>query len=261
MASEGLSVKFAPTMPLHPRDPIFLLDSHEKFQPIAVESVEAVPAGLKVPPKSEDDGAVAPADKYVDGGEARLAALPPRGRINFPPGPEAQEARLRPELGGVGYRRQLEDSGVTWIQYWLWYLYNPKTYVGIVGEHEGDWEFVQVGYRDEEPICMTVSQHHSGGRRLWKDIALRDGRPLIYVARDSHANFFHPTDEIEAIADDADGQGAPLDQLEWRDFGPWASWNGMWGNSTGKGRSPDSPGRQAQRWYLPQSYYEAAERQ
>jgi hypothetical protein len=59
----------------------------------------------------------------------RLDSLPVEGgRMNFPgrPTPEEQEKSLRPELRGVGYRRELEDGGLTWIQYWLWYLYNPK---------------------------------------------------------------------------------------------------------------------------------------
>ena len=236
-------------MPENPRVPIFLLDSHELYEPIAVESVEAVPATIVLPGGG-------------DGGEARLAALPAQGgRINFPPDPLDQERRLRARYGRVGYRRQLEDGGLVWIQYCLWYLYNPKIFVKVGGRHEGDWEFVQVGYRGEEPVCMTASQHHSGGRRVWEDVELRQGRPLIYVARDSHANFFQAVDEFEDVADDADGKGAVLDSLEWRDFGPWASWKGRWGNSTGEGKSPESPGRQGERWHLPRSYFEAAERQ
>jgi hypothetical protein len=233
------------------RIPIFLLDSHEKFQPIAVESVEAAPATIVLP---------GPGDK--EAGAVKLDALPPEGgRMNFQNDPDAQEQRLRPEFGGVGYRREVEDGGLTWIQYWLWYLYNPKIFVGVAGKHEGDWEFVQVGYRGDEPVCATVSQHHSGGKRVWEDIELRGGRPLIYVALDSHANYFLRTDEIEWIKDDADGKGAVLDDLRWEEFGPWATWSGRWGNSTEEGKSPESPGRQGERWHLPRSYHEAAERQ
>jgi hypothetical protein len=245
----------------HPRVPIFLLDSHEHYWPIAVESVEAVPAGLMVPPQ----GPISrewPEDQYREDGVVDLSALPAGGgRMNFPPGPLEQEQRLRDEFGGVGYRRELEDGGLTWIQYWLWYLYNPKTYVGIVGEHEGDWEFVQVAYEGQEPVCATVSQHHSGGRRNWHQVELREGRPVIYVGRDSHANFFLPVDEIQEVADDADGEGPTLDQLDWREFGDWGTWDGIWGNSLGKGRSPKSPGRQGNRWYEPRSYHRAAEAQ
>jgi hypothetical protein len=236
------------------RIPVFLLDSHEHFQPIAVESVEEVPATIVLPGAGEKDG-----------GPVKLDALPPLGgRMNFPPNPREQEERLRPKFGGVAYRREVEDGGLTWIQYWLWYLYNPKEYVLPhldIGVHEGDWEFVQVGYKDGEPWGMTVSQHHSGGRREWKKVEQRDGRPVVYVARDSHANYFEPVDDIEEIEDDANGKGTPLPELEWRSFGPWATWYGRWGNSTGKGTSPQSPGQQCARFYLPRTYHEAAEDQ
>jgi len=131
-------------MPAHARDPIFVLDSHERFRPIAVESVERVPATIIGP-----DGA--------EGGDASLSALPPAGgRMNFPPDPEQQEKRLRGTLGGVGYRREVGGGGLTWVQYWLWYLYNPKI-VFVTGNHEGDWEFVQVGYAGNEPVCITAT--------------------------------------------------------------------------------------------------------
>lgn len=234
-----------------PRDPIFLLDSHEHYQPIAVESVEAVPARIVLPDPDESDG-----------GDAKLDSLPAvGGRMNFPRDPLDQEKRLRPDYGGVGYRRELDGGGLTWIQYWLWYLYNPKVFVELTGIHEGDWEFVQVGYEDGEPACMTVSQHHSGGKRDWGEVELRGGRPLVYVARDSHANFFLAVDEIDEIADDADGRGVALATLEWRDFGPWADWKGRWGNSTGEGRSPESPGCQGDRWKAPDRYHAGAEAQ
>jgi hypothetical protein len=176
-------------------DPIFILDSREKFQPLAVESVPASGAGL-----IENDG--------TRRDEVDLAALPEAGgRIDFPPNPETKEQELRPRFGGVGYRREQKGGGLTWIQYWLWYLYNPKRFL-ITGEHEGDWEFAQVGYVGETPICMTLSQHHSGGARMWWNVQRRDGRPLVYVARDSHANFFRPIDQIPEFGDEADGKGA-----------------------------------------------------
>ncbi|HEU4706292.1 MAG TPA: hypothetical protein VFS64_03795 [Solirubrobacterales bacterium] len=233
-------------MPARPRDPIFVLDSREHFQPIAVESVEAVPATLIEPDGKRD-------------GEVDLGALPKDGgRMDFPANPERAEARLRPQFGGVGYRREQEGGGLTWVQYWLWYLYNPKIFV-VTGDHEGDWEFVQVGYVDETPVCMTLSQHHSGGARMWWNVERRDGRPVVYVARDSHANFFRPIHEIPEFGDEADGKGALLDELEWREFGDWASWPGRWGNSTGEGQSPQSPGCQGDRWKAPHRYHTRAE--
>jgi hypothetical protein len=224
-------------------EPIFILDSREKFQPLAVESVPASGAAL-----IENDGT---RRDSVD-----LAALPEDGgRIDFPPNPEAKEQELRPQFGGVGYRHRQKGGGLTWVQYWLWYLYNPKRFL-ITGEHEGDWEFVQVGYVGEVPVCMTLSQHHSGGARMWWNVQKRDGRPLVYVARDSHANFFRPMDQIPEFGDEADGKGVELTDLEWRDFDDaWSGWKGRWGNSTGQGRSPQSPACQGDRWSAPHRYH------
>lgn len=95
---------------------------------------------------------------------------------------------------------------------------------------------------------MTCSQHHSGGSRMWWDVELRDGRPVIYPALGSHANYFKPVEQVPEIGDTGDGEGEALDSIEWRSFGPWAKWGGRWGNSTGEGKSPQSPGSQGDRW-------------
>lgn len=232
-------------MPSKLRDPILILDSEERFHPLAVESIEKVPTAL-----IEADG--------NPRGDVRLDSLPPEGgRMNFPPDPDEAEQRLRREFGGVGYRREQEGGGLTWVQYWLWYLYNPKK-IYTQGVHEGDWEFVQIAYAGEVPVCMTLSQHHSGGARMWWNVEQRKGRPVVYVALDSHANYFRPVHGVTEWQDDADGEGKVLDKLEWRDFGPWATWSGLWGNSTGSGRSPQSPGCQRDRWNAPHRFHSKA---
>jgi hypothetical protein len=230
-------------LPAH--QPIFILDSHEIYQPMRVESVEAVPARLITA-------------KGKDGGDVALDALPADGgRMNFPPDPEAQEERLRAAFGNAGYHRVVDGGGLTWHQYWLWYLYNPKKYF-VTGEHEGDWEFVQVGYNGDTPVCMTCSQHKSGGARMWWDVKKRGDRPLVYVALGSHANYFQPVNQIPEIGDHGDGKGATLNSIEWEDFGAWADWRGRWGNSRGEGQSPQSPGRQGDRWNHPERYHSRA---
>lgn len=230
-------------MPAKLHDPIFILDSRERFQPLAVESVETAGATLV------GAGSSAPAP-------VSLAALPDAGgRMNFPPHPETYEKALRDEHGRVGYRRQVEGGGLVWVQYWLWYVHNPKVFL-VAGDHEGDWEFVQVGYGGDVPVCITASQHQTGGSRMWWNVERRKGRPLIYVARDSHANYFRPVDQIPEFGDEGDGKGEVLDDLEWRDFDDaWSAWPGRWGNSTGPGRSPQSPGSQGERWAAPHRYH------
>jgi hypothetical protein len=216
-----------------------------------VESVEAVEEAEVI---AADGSRTSPVD---------LESLPDElgSRLNFPPHPEVYQPALYDRFGNVGYVHEARGGGLLWRQYWLFYLHNPKR-VLVTGDHEGDWEFVQIGFADDLPICMTASQHRTGGSRFWWDLELsEDGRPLIYPARDSHANFFTPVDGIEWIGDDGDGKGAVLDEIEWRDFGPWATWKGRWGNSTGKGRSPQSPGRQGERWKRPHIYHSKAENQ
>lgn len=229
-------------MPARLRDPIFVFDSGEDFLPVAVESVEAVPATL-IGLDGRERGAVS------------LDSLPSQGgRMNFPPDPERYEPEMRRRFGKVGYRREVEGGGLVWVQYWLWYLYNPKLVV-VTGKHEGDWEFVQVGYAGETPICMTASQHRAGGSRMWWDIERHAGRPVIYPALGSHANYFEPVRQLPEVGDRTDGRGEVLDEIEWREFGVWSTWPGLWGNSTGEGRSPQSPGSQGERWNAPHRYH------
>lgn len=231
------------------REPIFRFHSGEDYHPLAVESVERVGEGIEMKDGSRSKG-------------ISLAALPDDGlRMVLPTKPVAQEADLQNgDLAKVGYRRIVEGGGLQWVQYWLWYLYNPKRFL-VTGEHEGDWEFVQVGYGGETPVCMTSSQHKSGGSRWWWELEERDGRPLVYVAHDSHANYFEPRKAQTELDDEVDGTGRELDQIEWRDFGSWATWSGRWGNSRGPGESPQSPGSQGARWKAPHLYHAEAHHQ
>jgi hypothetical protein len=226
--------------------PIFILDSGEVYEPMAVESVPAVPARL-IKANGHDGGDIVDLDTLPPGG----------GRMNFPPDPAQQQDRLRDAFSNVGYHRVKGGGGLQWHQYWLWYLYNPKRYF-VTGEHEGDWEFVQIGYQGTKPICMTCSQHRSGGARMWWDVDKSGGRPKVYVALGSHANYFKPVSQIPEVGDQGDGEGAYLDNIEWRDFGPWATWPGRWGNSRGEGQSPQSPGSQGDRWNAPHKYHSKA---
>lgn len=215
------------------RYPIFVFDSKEKWGPVGVEeSLNAT-------------GAKVPLSLPIEGVSQRVASA---DRIDFP------ADMKQPDLPAVVYTRKVKGGGLVWEQFWLWYLYNPKQYAGV-GCHEGDWEFVQIGYGGDQPILMTCSQHHTGGKREFWMVEKRSNRPVVYVARDSHANYFEP---VKTLEDVCDGRGRVLIEYAVRDFGPWASWPGRWGNSTGEGRSPESPGRQRQRWNSPHLYHSSA---
>jgi hypothetical protein len=213
--------------------PIFKLNSKEKWRPQPVETVERF--------------------GKLDGKPVKLADLPEMGgRMDFPA--NMRDPRNTPL---VGYHRVVKAANLSWHQYWLWYLYNPWSVAGV-GRHEGDWEFVQLGCVDskgDRPVLMTASQHRAGQKREFWRCELDGGRPVIYVALGSHANFFTAGDRGEDVAD---GRGRTLKDVEWREFGDWATWPGMWGNSTGAGRSPDSPGSQGERWHMPHVFHATA---
>ena len=213
--------------------PIFKLDSRERWRPQPVETVERL--------------------AKIGGRPVSLAALPADDvRMDFPS--DMQDPADTPI---EGYHRVVQAASLFWHQFWLWYLYNPWSIAGV-GRHEGDWEFVQLGCVDaagERPVLLTASQHRTGEKREFWRTERDAGRPVIYVALGSHANFFTPGDRGD---DEANGRGRVLDDVQWRDFGSWSSWQGLWGNSTGAGRSPESPGRQGDRWTRPHVYHSSA---
>jgi Calcineurin-like phosphoesterase len=184
-------------------------------------------------------------------------------------GHERVAARFQadPHYADRVYGRVASHGGYTWLQYWLWFYYNRKHILGV-GEHEGDWEMVQVALRPgrewDEPDLVTCSQHESGEARTWDRVereSAPDGdHPAIYVAPLSHALYFeagaHP---YFPGVDDPDGSLPPvLPKVE--ELGPWRSWKGLWGNSKGVGRdrfssSPKSPANQGTRWGEPERYH------
>lgn len=214
------------------RLPVFRFSRAEIWFPVGVEESLA-PFGYEWGPKGWRKNPVDSVD-----------------RLDFP------RDMTQPDLPPVVYHRIISAGGLSWNQYWLWYLYNPWG-VGGVGKHEGDWEMVQIGVTPERraaPILMTCSQHHNGGKREYWSVEIDDDNPVVYVALGSHANYFAPGRQGGGI-DLCDGQGRELTDYELRDFGDWAEWPGRWGNSSGEGKSPESPGCQTIRWRKPHMYH------
>src|SRR4051812_4539540 len=148
----------------------------------------------------------------------------------------------------------LDSGGDLWLQYWFFYFYNDYNLIGAflhAGRHEGDWEMIQVRLRDELPDLAVYCQHAGATKRDWRQVDRIPGteRPIVYVARGSHASYFEPgTHWTGHWFDHADGKRrSPESTLEivvdgaaqWR----WIRWPGSWGD-TKAGRSPldsDSP--------------------
>lgn len=203
--------------------PILVLDSRERWRPVGVEeSLRA--AGI----------------------EPETALVDPV-QIDFP------DRHAPPDLPLVGYRRVVKAGPLWWHQLWLWWPDNPKEYA-FHGRHEGDWELVQIGTADRtgtDPVLVTLSRHGTAAKKEHWACELEHGRPVVYVARDSHAHYFTPVSTVE---DRADGKGDRITDLEVRPFGPWASYGGRWGHSE---TSPVSPGRHTS-WHAPATWHARA---
>ncbi len=94
-------------------------------------------------------------------------------------------------LSHLGYTVyfHVDGDGQTWyVQYWMFYVFNP----GSVNQHEGDWEMVQILLDSNmQPVATTFSQHHTAVRAGWSEVLVQDGtHALAYVALGSHANYY-----------------------------------------------------------------------
>jgi len=207
--------------------PIFVLDSTEQWLPVAVEPSLAAQGFSWTATGWQHDG------QTVD----RLDFAPTMVPTDFA------------DLAPTAHYRIAHGGGLFWHQFWLWWPYNPKNYAGW-GEHEGDWEMVQLGCIDElgeSPVLMSCAQHDGGEKREFWRTTLERGQPLVYVARDSHACYFEP---MRDVTDTADGDGEHL-LVELLPFGRWDSWPGQWGHSA------NSPGPLATRraWRAPHAWH------
>lgn len=72
------------------------------------------------------------------------------------------------------------------LQYWYLYVYND-----FFNNHEADWEMAAIELGDDgTPRRVGLSGHFGGAQRDWKDVRKIDGKPVVYVARGSHAGYF-----------------------------------------------------------------------
>ena len=152
-----------------------------------------------------------------------------------------------------GHARR-DRNGRLWLQYWLFYYYNDFKILGNLvsgGKHEGDWELVQIELDDaERPVRVVFSQHKEAEVQPWGTVAKEGARPLVYVARGSHANYFGPGSHWTGHwFDRADGKGPRIDptlEIVETETPKWLHWPGHWGDTKAEGpldsNSPVSPG-------------------
>jgi Vacuolar protein sorting-associated protein 62 len=150
--------------------------------------------------------------------------------------------RMRGGFANRMYGRAQEDSrGRLWLQYWFYYFYNDYSLAGGIGLHEGDWEMIQLRIAPEgsRPDLAVYAQHVHGERASWDEVEMEPGQPdtpIVYVARGSHASYFHAGyHETEAWYDMADGKRrTPKLELEVipDEVPGWLLWPGRWGVRT-----------------------------
>jgi hypothetical protein len=170
---------------------------------------------------------------------------------------EARKLHADPAYGNRVYGRVKPDGDYRWLQYWFFYYYNDYNLLGHflgAGRHEGDWEMIQIALGEEdEPTLAVFAQHEHAKTSDWDQVDLVPGtaRPIVYVARGSHASYFE-TGYFHWTGhwwDHANGKRrrSPDLQLELVDEEDprwhWVRWPGHWGD-TKKGSLPfdsDSP--------------------
>lgn len=142
------------------------------------------------------------------------------------------------------------------LQYWFYLYYNQKTFVEF-GEHEGDWEGIQI-HTDAagNVIDAAYSQHQGAVVCPWASVEHDGAHPVVYMALGSHASYFTPGshDLTGGQSDRADGLGEQLipGVVDITSPPPWITWPGRWGASTGiDSSSPTGPGAKGQRWLDP----------
>jgi hypothetical protein len=181
----------------------------------------------------------------------------------------ANEAILRHrhrDYGDRVYGRAVKDeNGKVWLQYWFFYFYNSKKV--ITGEHEGDWEMIQLGLGDDRrPHEVTYAQHGNGEKKTWAKIKKeqRDNAPVVFVALESHAAYFNanPRHPYRGGFDRATGDAPPVRPALVAMNERWADWPGTWGASVGRvpsiGDSPTAPCTKRQ-WCDPRGFHADAD--
>jgi hypothetical protein len=159
-----------------------------------------------------------------------------------------------------------------WLQYWMLFPYNGQDR-GVLrtGRHEGDWEMVQLELRRGRPVRAVYAQHSTAEACGWRAVRHAGRRPLVFLARGSHAAYFVPGVRDRPWPDPndhADGRGLRVRPRLVRitaDRPPWMRWPGRWGATragwvAGEMDSPRGPAFQPQgRWSDPAAWAGAAQ--
>lgn len=126
-------------------------------------------------------------------------------------------ANRTPDATKTYYEYDPESNTIT---YYYFYPNNdgPAGGTGDLQNHEGDWEKVTIKLDDQyRPNTVSYSAHGGGSEIPWSQAIKEDGRPVVFVARGSHANYFVPGDDYHTVGNVADDQtvGSTAEGLRW----------------------------------------------
>lgn len=186
---------------------------------------------------------------------------------------DARRMHALPGYADQVYGRTKRDGkGRLWLQYWFFYYYNDKAFLGS-GLHEGDWEMVQLRIgAGGRPVQVTYAQHSHGERCAWGDVEKEAGpegpAPVVYSARGSHASYFRRGTYPQApVVPDYNDAGGPRVRPRLNVIGnnspAWVAWPGRWGSTRSVippvvgADSPPGP-RWHGAWEDPQRFHEEA---
>jgi Tol biopolymer transport system component len=148
-----------------------------------------------------------------------------------------------------------DDQGKTWLQYWFFYYYNEGT-LGF-GDHEADWEMIQIGLdAQHQPDVATYAQHGGGDQEScpW-ELVPRAGSgpiapPIVYVDRGTHASLF------QGLLSHEEGEHVRPRMSQIDGSEPWVNWPGRWGGSVDS--TIRSPAHQGAKWSDPDVFNDDA---
>lgn len=169
--------------------------------------------------------------------------------------------------GRVVYVRDGGQVVGAWLQYWVYYYFNDVPVVSS-GDHESDWEMVQVRVNANSVAQYAVYAQHGGRTRCgYEQVEKKGLRPVVYVAHGTHASYFRsgfklPAADNPHVPDVADGaitgrKVRGLIRIGQNVRPKWVDWPGYWGNSRGGiagTESPHGPKFQSAKWSDPESF-------
>jgi Tol biopolymer transport system component len=201
-----------------------------------------------------------PGGDFYDSGEPALGS----DRIDFRNDTyQADAATMHedPWLADKIYARATHDEdGKVWLQYWLFYYYSDVPFP-LIGDHEADWEMIQVGLDSNlTPDVATYAQHAGAESCSWDRVPKYNGplgiAPVVFVGLGSHASEFYPSVVESYAAESGSERVRPeIEQKIGNSDAGWAEWRGRWGGSDSLIRSP---GEQGAKWDAPKAFNGAA---